>query len=141
MKRRIIRKNKENTEGRRGILSEPTWTRCSKHIKDEEKNKRNAREKEENKVNTKYKRHLYEESHPTLHSSSRPQDECLSEAQELSEEEDPAADQCLRASLDQLCADCARYVSVMRSSSSPVTGRTRLDKERGQWCLQEMVGV
>ncbi|KAF0293526.1 Otoferlin [Amphibalanus amphitrite] len=62
----------------------------------------------------------------------------IAEKLDLSEEEDPSADQCLKACLDQLCADCARYVSVMRCSSQPVTGRTKLDKERVQWCLQEL---
>ncbi|KAF4526881.1 hypothetical protein B566_EDAN013792 [Ephemera danica] len=58
------------------------------------------------------------------------------------ESESPLAEKTLRATLEELVAACAKYVSIARSHGSGASsGKTKLDKERTKLCLREIEHV
>lgn len=68
------------------------------------------------------------------------QEEGLSEVQ--SHLEDSSCEKLLKATLEELSANCNRYVSISKSSvTGPGVGKTKLDKERTKLCQRELENV
>lgn len=54
-------------------------------------------------------------------------------------DEDPRAEVRLRATLEEVAASCAQYMSITRATAAgPGTGKTKLDKERMKLCQREI---
>jgi ribosomal protein L4 len=68
------------------------------------------------------------------------QEEGLSEVQ--AHLEDSACEKLLKTALEELSANCNRYVSISKSSvTGPGVGKTKLDKERTKLCQRELESI
>jgi len=64
----------------------------------------------------------------------------LSEVQ--SHLEDSTCEKLLKSTLEELSANCNRYVSISKSSvTGPGVGKTKLDKERTKLCQREIENI
>jgi len=64
----------------------------------------------------------------------------LSEVQ--SHLEDSTCEKLLKSTLEELSANCNRYVSISKSSvTGPGVGKTKLDKERTKLCQREVENI
>lgn len=56
--------------------------------------------------------------------------------------EDSTCEKLLKSTLEELSANCNRYVSISKSSvTGPGVGKTKLDKERTKLCQREMENI
>lgn len=56
--------------------------------------------------------------------------------------EDSTCEKLLKATLEELSANCNRYVSISKSSvTGPGVGKTKLDKERTKLCQRELENI
>lgn len=68
------------------------------------------------------------------------QEEGLSEVQ--LHLEDSTCEKLLKSTLEELSANCNRYVSISKSSvTGPGVGKTKLDKERTKLCQRELENI